>query len=189
VPPILNVKFTVALELAAVAVLVLAAVLLLVLTCWPPCPSSPTREETPLRSSSVRALLWCVLTYVVFSDGGSGVITTKKGENPVYDPAKPGVVLGQSGSFSATQINDDLKWAVAYAKRRVPGIQIYAVGAGPAFVRSQLQLICDGDDTRVFASTAWSDILNFVSKLVARTCGVNPSPCTSCCGSCTCSRT
>lgn len=114
------------------------------------------------------------------------MLIQRNGEDPIRDAS--GQAQGKSGTINAATVEEDLKWAVAYAKRRVPDIQIYAVGAGPLFVRKQLQIITDGDDSKIFSSTAWEDILSLVGDLVAKTCSSNKSPCTSCCGSCTCSR-
>lgn len=114
------------------------------------------------------------------------MLSKKNGEDPIRDAE--GMPVGDKTMFSASLVEADLKWAVAYAKRRVPGILIYAVGAGPLFVRSQLQIITEGDDSRIFTSNAWDDILNLVGQLVAKTCGDSSSPCTNCCGSCACSR-
>lgn len=62
----------------------------------------------------------------MFTDGGQSALCQKNGEDPIRD--ETGNAIGYRGSFTQAQVDEDLKWAVAYAKRRVPGVTIYAVG-------------------------------------------------------------
>eukprot|EP01127_Copromyxa_protea_P011671 TRINITY_DN295_c0_g1_i1.p1 TRINITY_DN295_c0_g1~~TRINITY_DN295_c0_g1_i1.p1 ORF type:complete len:1222 (-),score=339.40 TRINITY_DN295_c0_g1_i1:55-3720(-) len=122
---------------------------------------------------------------IVFTDGATNRVTKKSGEKPIYD-ASGNPTYDAGASTSAAAITEDLKWSVAYAKRRVPGVQIYAVGAG-SYNKAQLLTVTEGDESRIFATTDWDKLLGLVSGLVAKTCSLTPSPCSSCCGSCACS--
>lgn len=82
----------------------------------------------------------------------------------------------------------DLDYSVAYAVKKIPTVNIIAVGVGAVWSQEQLLHIANNKASNVFGTDSWEKLSGLVDDLVSVTCQQSPATaaCATCCGFCAC---